>query len=339
VEAARAYEHLAESYYFSDEVLRAFGAILQTVNLAGFATPTAELARGYADMSVFAGYIPLPRVADWYARRARATAHQVGDLPTLAWTSIPTSVVRIGRGQWDVVERALAEALAISERLGDRRRRIEALGLLTMAAHYRGAFATSLERVGVFGEAARAGGDRQAEAHACIYRAQSLLATGRAAEAVKSAEQGAAVATSDLSKSEAIWCHGVLAVASWRQGDRAAALTSADQGWRLILRSPTPTIYPFEGFAGIAEVYLDWWAGGQRRAAARAWGSCAALLAYARVFKIARPRAWLCLGRALWTSGQPGLAHRFWAHGRTAAEALAMPYDETLVDQELARHR
>jgi hypothetical protein len=97
VEAARAYEHLAESYYFSDEVLRAFGAILQTVNLAGSAQPTAELARGYADMSVFAGHIPLPRVADWYARRARMTAEDVGELSTLAWTSIPTSVFRIDR--------------------------------------------------------------------------------------------------------------------------------------------------------------------------------------------------------------------------------------------------
>jgi hypothetical protein len=121
-------------------------------------------------------------------------------------------------------------------------------------------------------------------------------------------------------------------------GDRAAALASAEEGWRLVKRSPTPTIYPFEGFAGIAQVYLNCWEDGARRAARRAWGSSAALLAYARVFAIARPRAYLCLGRALWLSAKPGLARRVWGHARAAAEALAMPHDKYLVDQELARH-
>jgi hypothetical protein len=95
------------------------------VNLAGSAKPTAELARGYADMSVFAGYIPLPRVAGWYARPARMTAEEVGDLSTLAWTSIPTSVFRIGRGHWGTIERALGEALEISERLPHEKHRAD----------------------------------------------------------------------------------------------------------------------------------------------------------------------------------------------------------------------
>lgn len=339
VEAARAWDHLGEVYYFSDEVLRTFGAGLQTVNLAGSAEPTAELARGYADMAVLAGFIPLPRVGEWYARQSHATAKVVGDLSTLVWTSIATSVFWMGCGRWDEVEHAVGEALEISERLGDLRRRIETLGMLTMNAHYRGDFEQSLQRVGLFGEAARRGGDRQAQAHASLYRAQSLLELGRVDEAVTSAQQGTTVMTTELSKSEAIWCHGVLALANWRQGNRAAALASADEGWRLIRRQPINTIFALEGLIGVAGVYLNRWEGGERRSARRAWASCAALLSYARVFAIARPRAFLCLGRALWLSGRTGLARRAWARAAATAEALAMPHDKRLADQELARHR
>jgi tetratricopeptide (TPR) repeat protein len=339
VEAARAWEQLGEIYYFSDEVLRVLGAILQTVDLAGSASPTAEAARGYADMAVMAAFIPLPRVGEWYARRARATAEAVGDLPTLVWTSIAVSLFRMGWGRWDEVERAIGEALEISERLGDRRRRTETLGALAMKALYHGDFEQSIERARLLGEAARAGGDLQNQAHALVFRAQSLLAMGRLAEAVESAEQGAAMMTSGFSKFEVIWCHGVLAVAYWRQGNRAPALVSADQAWRLIKRSPITTIFAFGGFIGIAEVYLDCWEDGERRAARRAWVACAALLGYARVFPIARPRAFVCLGRALWLSGQTAPARRAWARAVTAAEALAMPHDKALAHQELARHR
>jgi tetratricopeptide (TPR) repeat protein len=338
LEATRAWELLGEVYYFSDEVLRSVGAGLQTVNLAGSAEPTAELARGYADMAVVAGFIPLPRVGEWYARRSRATADVVGDLSTLAWTSIATSVFWMGRGRWDEVERAVGEAFEIAERLGDVRRRIETLGMLTMNAHYRGDFEQSIQRVGLFDEAARRGGDLQAQAHASLYRAQSLLELGRVDEAVESAQQGATPVTTQLSKSEAIWCHGVLALANWRHGNRAAALASADEGWRLIRRSPTTTLFALPGFVGVAGVYLNHWEAGGRHSARRAWASCAALLSYARVFAIARPRAFLCLGRALWLSAQPGLARRVWGHASAAAVALAMPHDKHLVDQELARH-
>jgi hypothetical protein len=104
LEATRAWEHLGEVYYFSDEVLRALGAILQTVNLAGSAEPTAELARGHADMAVTAGFI-------------------------------------------------------------------------------------------LFDEAARRGGDLQAQAQASLCRAQSLLELGRVDEGVESAQQGTAAVT------------------------------------------------------------------------------------------------------------------------------------------------
>jgi hypothetical protein len=91
------------------------------------------------------------------------------------------------------------------------------------------------------------------------------------------------------------------------------------------------------GFAGVAEVYLGHWESGQQPAARRAWGSCAALLGYARVFPIARPRAYLYLGRALWLAGRAGPARRAWAHAAAAATALAMPHEVTLARRELAR--
>ena len=104
-----------------------------------------------------------------------------------------------------------------------------------------GHFEQSIECAEVFGSAAQAV-DPQPEAQACVARAQSLLALGLADEAVRRAEQTVAVATLELSRSEAIWCHGVLAPAHWGQGNQAAGLASADEAWRLSgARRPRPS--------------------------------------------------------------------------------------------------
>jgi hypothetical protein len=95
----------------------------------------------------------------------------------------------------------------------------------------------------------------------------------------------------------------------------------------------------------VAEVYLALWEAGRvadraderrlRRAARRA---CAALHRLARVFPIAAPPAWRQQGLYEWLAGRPAGAAQAWRRAVTAAEELAMPYEQALAHYELGRH-
>ena len=120
-----------------------------------------------------------------------------------------------------------------------------------------GHFEQSIECAEVFGSAAQAV-DPQPEAQACVARAQSLLALGLADEAVRRAEQTVAVATLELSRSEAIWRHGVLA---WPTGDRAIRPPGSSAPTRrgaYQARADRDHL-PLERFAAIAELRRGRW--------------------------------------------------------------------------------
>ena len=110
-----------------------------------------------------------------------------------------------------------------------------------------------------------------------------------------------------------------------------------DSAARLITQFKRPTsFYLLEGYAGVAEVYLDQWEAGDRslptRRAARQ--ACSALRTFARVFPIGQPRARLWNGRLHHLSGRP---ERAWRASLSAAQRLGMPFEAALAHIELGR--
>jgi hypothetical protein len=66
--------------------------------------------------------------------------------------------------------------------------------------------------------------------------------------------------------------------------------------------------------------------------------ACRSLHGYARIFPIAKPRAWLWQGSYNWLAKKPGDAHRAWQKSLDNVELLEMPYDRGLAHFKIGQH-
>jgi hypothetical protein len=125
----------------------------------------------------------------------------------------------------------------------------------------------------------------------------------------------------------------------------------AEDAWRSIrvaagLGGPEPSFHPYtiEAHAGIPEVCLALLQGGGAPGVdlaelrATAAGGLRRLERYSRAFRMARPRARLCLGDWQELEGRRPQAVRSWAGAVDAAERLAMPWEAARGQLELGRH-
>jgi hypothetical protein len=103
---------------------------------------------------------------------------------------------------------------------------------------------------------------------------------------------------------------------------------AARQAARLIAQSLPVAVHILEGYAGVAEVYMDLWVAGDHAAARPARQARAALRRFARAFPMAQPRAWLYEGRAAHHLGRQRRALAVWHKSLQTAERLVMPYEQ-----------
>jgi tetratricopeptide (TPR) repeat protein len=339
LEAARAYERLLEVHYLAAETARLFHALLRTLNLAGAAGPSPELARAYAAACTVAGLLPLHPLARLYGRWARQVAGEVGQLGARAWVHEMTSLYAIGVGDWHAARAGLGQAVELFDQLGDRSHRGQCLAILAQLAYFRGEFKQGAGLWAEVHDDARAHGNSLQRAWGLNGRAQALLWQGGADDAARCLEEALAILGKDTDRISETTTRGLLAVARLRQGDRAGARAEAEAGARLIARSGRPNgYYALEGYASVARVSLSLWEEGDAQTADAARRACAALWRFAGVFPIGRPRAWLWQGLAHWLAGRRWRAHRAWGKAREVARQLGMPYEEGLAHLEAGRH-
>ena len=130
-----------------------------------------------------------------------------------------------------------------------------------------------------------------------------------------------------LTQTDAMWAHGLSAIASLHTGDEAEARTRAAETVRL-MRAIAPTAaYVMEGYAGATETFLELWQRGDEDAKAGAQAALAQFHRYALVLPFGMPRYAWCAGRFAWASGRQGAARRAWAKSLATAERLRMPYE------------
>jgi tetratricopeptide (TPR) repeat protein len=244
-----------------------------------------------------------------------------------------TSVYGTGAARWGEVDAGLAEAEAISERLGDRRLLGDTWSVQGLVGLLRGRFEPARA---VFQRAYEHGvrnDNVQQQVRTCIGRAEyELLAGGDLDAAVDLLHTALGLLADHPEPTLEFVAQGRLAVARLRQGDRQAALAAATAATRLDAELGRPTaFYRFAGYAGVAQVYLA------LRRPEEARRACAALRRFARIFPIGTPSAWLLTGRLLALSGHRGRARAAWRASLAAAERLAMPFDAALAHQELGR--
>lgn len=338
LEASRIYIRLTEVFWFANDAPALGHAGIRALNLAERAGPSPELARAYAMLCLAAGSIPIHPLARMYSRRALEIARMVDPLASVAYARFATSVYKIGAARWDEVREALDEAEGIFERLGDRRLLGDTWTAQGMHGIYRGQFEAAGALFAKLYDHGVRNENVQHQVWASLGKAACELRTGRPAEAAHVLERMLELLVDHPDPAEQIQAHGLLAAASWRQGEDAAAVAAASSAASLMVKNKRPTaFYLFEGYTGVAEVHLDRWAAGDRAPATKqaVRQTCAALRTFARIFPIGKPRARLLKGQVLHLCGRPRRARAAWRASLSAAQRLGMPFDAALAHAEL----
>jgi class 3 adenylate cyclase/tetratricopeptide (TPR) repeat protein len=338
LEATRAFERLAFLNYYANARGPGISTVLHQANLAERAGPSPELARAYGTMSVAAGLVQLHGLARRYARWAHELAREANDLPALAFVLAATGAYDISVGSWKPAHEALTEALEVAQRLGDQRRWGELSTLRAQVLYHQGQF----DRLAAWEAEMHArishADDPQQKAHVLLGEVWFLMPQGQLNTVVTRLEEVLRLLAGRGSRADEISAHGQLAVAYLRRGDKELARMAARQAARLIAQSLPVAVHILEGYAGVAEVYMDLWAAGDHAAARPARQARAALRRFAQAFPMARPRAWLYEGRAAHHLGRQRRALAVWHKSLQTAERLVMPYEQGRAHYELGRH-
>jgi predicted ATPase/DNA-binding SARP family transcriptional activator len=364
LEAVRAHERLGQIDFFANRALPAIYAALYCLNLVERGPPSPELTRYYASLGLTTGFVPVHSLARMYNRLAMETAHKINHPPALAWVLELNSIYHTGIGDWEQARRAAEQAAEIANQLDDRRRWEESMVMLALTAQYQGQFFNGIEMWRNIYDSAAQRGDAQVQVWGLSGQADNMLLLGRVDEAASLLTRALALPVENSDYSTEISCYGVLAVARLRQGQLQAAIQAAETAVHLAAQSSPTAFSAFEGYAGIAEVFLQLWETSfatdtslssttkqsleqssslsldirAEELETKSQQACRILRGFARVFPMARPRAWLWQGRYQWLAGKPRPAYRAWHKSLAAAQQLGMPYEEGLARYEIGRH-
>jgi class 3 adenylate cyclase/tetratricopeptide (TPR) repeat protein len=328
------YEALAILNLFANRLVASLAASCQALRQSRCLGPTAEHARGLATMSLALSLVPIRHLADFHADRALEVARQCGEESTMARVMELIGMWRLGDARWESVEQHFHEAIEAFRQVGDVRRRIECTCLSSTYAHYRGRFHERVRLGRLVSELGQSSGDLQALAWGQLDQLESLINLGDLESARVLLEPIGRQIGSSIVGGDIIMAHGLTAGCHLRAGDLASALAAADAALPLILAAPATIVYNLEAYAAVAETYLAAWneARVQGREAStfesRATQACKALRQFSKVFRVARPRAFLCLGRRAELAGDVVSARSAVSEALKSAVQLRMPFEE-----------
>jgi tetratricopeptide (TPR) repeat protein len=338
--AFRAYEKLAEVYFFTGETVTSMHAAFRGLNIAEAAGPSPELARGYASMGALVGFIPLHGAAEAYLRRALEGAQASDNLATREFVAMAAGFYYAGVGKWAEARELFDQMLAIAQRIGDRRRWDDAMSNLAPIHYYRGEFASG---AGLAAALYAAGHELLNRTEGLQWQAKCLFSLGRFDEVTAHLEELQAALDEGsglVDKPMKIGVQGLRAATYLRRGAYQSALEAAKQTVDMAAKSMPSSYGVLSGYANPAEVYLTLWETSHPQPGldTLARQACKLARGFARIFPIGRPRALLWGGLYEWLAGKPVRAHKAWLESLAVARSLEMAYDEALAHYEIGRH-
>jgi len=341
--AARAYQRLAEVYYYFGDVPRSFYSAFRFLNCAELAGPSPELAGGYVYVGALIGFIPLHDLAKNYVERALAVARGENNLPALENVSVAAGFYYSGIGEWSKAEQHFTQTIDVAERLGDVRRLNDSLDNMVSLKLFQGDCTTALKLADRLHSSATQRNNLNDLAIALHGKASSFLRLGSAADAITYLTQLHDLLVKQsavIDEPGTISLYGLLALAHLREGRQNQALEFADQAMHLTASTRPSSWDSLAGYVGPAEVYVALWDAAYpvprvERLAAKA---CGALRAYTKVFPIGLPRYWVLQGMVEWLKGRSARAFKAWDKGLREAQRLGMPFEEGLAAYQIGRH-
>jgi tetratricopeptide (TPR) repeat protein len=341
------YKQLAQLYFHNNEQALTIHALLRYLNLVETVGTSPELATAYVGACVSLALIPLPSLAESYAKRALAVGRQLNRPADLVWMFETIVLYRCGLGQWDSAQALGRDVIQLAEQVGDVQRREECLSLLALTHHFKGEFASSIQLWRTVFESSERRVNHRVQTWGLCGEVENGLPAGQLSteQALNLMKQAQSLLSGKFDNADAIRVYGLLAQLYLWQGDPEAARHTAELGLRTIMQSQPTTFFSFSGYAGVAQVYLALWQTGSDHSstdgempAKAARHACKALHKFARVFPFAQPRAWLYQGRYDWLAGKARKAHKAWQKSLTSARRLAMPYEAGLAHYEIGYH-
>ncbi|OUD12067.1 AAA and adenylate/guanylate cyclase domain-containing protein [Thioflexithrix psekupsensis] len=347
------------SLYFDYDWLTGCYARLQVLPhaeaVSDHAHIAALLARNYAGLCLTADTLALPKMAHFYQQQALRVIDQNVPLASMSWVFWWIGVHELGQGQWRISQQRFARAIELSTQIGDFRRQLENLNLLSCANYHQGLFKQNIQQSQAVYALARQQGDLQAQVWGLCGQALGFLRLGELDTAVQCLKTVQELPSEDIQLLEAIRICGLLTLVYAHQGLPKQAIQMATKTAHLLEKTPPMAIDLLESYASVAQIYLMRWeahdqpyaderaaaplSAKERYAFARlSRRACGVLLRYARVFPIAKPRALLWQGLHYWLLGRHQRAHTLWKSCITQAAQLGMVYEEGLAHYELARH-
>lgn len=345
LEATRAYQQVAEIYYFASQREMLFNAGLRALNLSEKAGPSPELARAYGNMTVIMGLLRRIGLAEAYSQRAIETAEKSDNAPALAWALITTGTYALGQAQWQRVIDVSEKAIALCLQVGDKRVLGLCYGVRALASYHQGLLT---EGRGIYEQqhiTAFSSNNIQQQTLGLVGKAQSLLRLGYTGEAVDLIKQSSGLILTGYDRGEDYPArfreYGIRAWAHLHREEWEEARQMADSAMGIANHVSRPgRIEIVEGVVAVTVTYLTLWevsrdSGEYLVITGRA---LKLLKQYGKVFITVRPAALLAEGVYEWLLSRPDKATQRLQQALALAQQLGMAFEEGFAFYYLGRY-
>ncbi|HVS31911.1 MAG TPA: adenylate/guanylate cyclase domain-containing protein [Thermoanaerobaculia bacterium] len=339
LEAARAYERLAQIHYLNNEKIETIHAAFRSINLAEVAGPSPELARSYGNMAVVSGLLMMHGTARAHAGRALATAQAVNHPPTTAYVHFVRGVYYVTVASWDEGEADLRASIDIALRIGDRRRWYETAMTLANLLSRRGNVTESRTISKEMLEAGTRRSVPQVQVWGASWGLWCRMLLEKAPHATEEEATLTALCldpTTDVPLADRIGGASMLALGRFRRGDRVGALAAADAAEAVIKTTDQVSHYLLESYLALAEVYDGLWADRGAAMRRRMVGMARLANRYAMMYPIGKPVAILIRGWIASRDGNTAAAAKLYRRAIIAAARCRMPATEAAAHRALA---
>lgn len=346
LEATRAYQQLAEIYYFANDKPMILLCGLRALNLSERAGPSPALAQAYGNLVLICGLLRRHRLAEIYSKLALETAEIAGDIPALAWVLLLDGTYRVGLGQWDETREKADRALIYARQVDDKRVVGLILALRSLLPFHQGKFEEARDWCLQWHETGSEIDNTQHQTAGLMGMAENLLRLEQPEAALALLEQAFDIWAEKANREELDMLgrfrgYVTMALTRFRLGEYRLARQAVDQAMELLPYVSSPNrITMLETIGNFAHVYLLLWANDppDEELVSAANTACDLIEKYVRVFPIMGPKVNILLGMREWLLQRPTYAHDYWQKGLTLAEHFGMPYEQAMAHQEIAKN-
>jgi tetratricopeptide (TPR) repeat protein len=338
-EAAQVYESLGQVLGHTSELNLMGLATVAALNIAQRCGSRQIYSRACGLFALVLLLMPIPAIARRYfqhsidARPARSEPHDW--LMTTEYLVIYSMTV----AEFEKAESDLLEMLEVGRSANNRRRRLDAMSLLSLTLMCKGELARCENTLAAFERDVLNEKDPQLLCWAHLEQAELALMRGDAQSAIRQVE-GCKDLLQALGRNERLWGEGLRALALWRTSRKDDALAAASVASDLLRNPNEIAFYAEGGIFAAAEVYVEAlraMAPTERRGttAIEAKRMMRRLRRFGIRLPISRPRTLMLLGRYQLVLGHERRGISLLRRACEEAARQRRPYEEALAVVQL----